>query len=166
MTKRSEAPESANSLVRKKTTVQEKKEFMSCFDIISRDLIDDLELYRLPKDGQEWLKAMIQETIPGGKMNRGLTVASSLASILKRNLTKAEQFDADALGWCIEMVFIYIDFLGNPQCHLYLQLQAFFLIQDDIMDSSITRRGQPCWYKRVCSCKTHLGICWDGRNQR
>jgi len=33
------------------------------------------------------------------------------------------------LGWVIEM------------------LQAWLLIADDIMDSSVTRRGQPCWYK-------------------
>lgn len=33
------------------------------------------------------------------------------------------------LGWCIEW------------------LQAFFLVADDVMDGSITRRGQPCWYK-------------------
>ena len=26
------------------------------------------------------------------------------------------------------------------------QLQAYFLVADDMMDQSLTRRGQPCWF--------------------
>jgi len=37
---------------------------------------------------------------------------------------------AHILGWCVEL------------------LQAFFLIADDVMDQSTTRRGKPCWYKK------------------
>ena len=38
-------------------------------------------------------------------------------------------YDACVCGWAIEF------------------LQAHYLIEDDIMDSSTTRRGNPCWYK-------------------
>jgi len=27
-------------------------------------------------------------------------------------------------------------------------MQAYLLVADDMMDESLTRRGQPCWYRR------------------
>ncbi|KAB2616788.1 farnesyl pyrophosphate synthase 2-like [Pyrus ussuriensis x Pyrus communis] len=65
-----------------------------------------------------------------GKLNRGLSVVDSL-KLLKdgEDLTDDEIFHSSALGWCIEW------------------LQAYFLVLDDIMDGSHTRRGQPCWFR-------------------
>jgi farnesyl diphosphate synthase len=65
----------------------------------------------------------------GGKLNRGISVVDTTALLLARPLTPDEYFQSAALGWMIEL------------------LQAFFLVADDIMDASHTRRGAPCWYR-------------------
>lgn len=38
------------------------------------------------------------------------------------------------------------------------QLQASFLVADDVMDNSITRRGQPCWFRLPDVCPSPLFI--------
>ncbi|KAJ3183177.1 Farnesyl pyrophosphate synthetase [Gaertneriomyces sp. JEL0708] len=107
----------------------ERAQFEAVFESLAKDVIVELDKFRVPAEGKEHIKKMLYYTVPGGKMNRGLTVPASLKSILKRDLTQQELFKAQILGWCVEL------------------LQAFFLIADDIMDSSITRRSQPCWYR-------------------
>jgi len=64
----------------------------------------------------------------GGKYNRGISVVDTTQLLLGRDLSEDETFKSATLGWMIEL------------------LQAFFLVSDDIMDSSKTRRGSPCWY--------------------
>ncbi|KAG0223349.1 Farnesyl pyrophosphate synthetase [Actinomortierella wolfii] len=106
------------------------KEFNDVFPVLAQELLDHLKSLNIPQNAIEWFDRSMRHNVLGGKMNRGLTVAATLR-ILKRNeaLTEEEIFKANLLGWCIEW------------------LQAFFLVSDDIMDNSKTRRGLPCWYR-------------------
>ena len=64
-------------------------------------------------------------------MNRGMTVLTTWRLLLGDKIpTDEEYYEAIVLAWCVEF------------------LQAFFLVEDDVMDQSITRRGKPCWYKQ------------------
>lgn len=65
----------------------------------------------------------------GGKYNRGMSVPDTTSILLSRSLKSQEYQQSATLGWLTEL------------------LQAFFLVSDDIMDSSLTRRGNPCWYR-------------------
>ena len=75
------------------------------------------------------IKQSLTANTPGGKLNRGLSVPDTALHLLKRPLTADELRLSSTLGWLTEL------------------LQAFFLVSDDIMDASITRRGEPCWYR-------------------
>ena len=75
------------------------------------------------------LKAL-QYNVPRGKKNRGLATVTAFKILAPREDHTDDKLKlAHYLGWCVEMV------------------QSVFLILDDIMDGSETRRGQPCWYK-------------------
>lgn len=82
-------------------------------------------------DALKRLREVLVYNTPGGKRNRGLSVIGSLRELVPPSqLTQDTVQRALLVGWCIEL------------------LQAFFLVADDIMDGSVTRRGQPCWYKK------------------
>jgi len=107
-----------------------REAFLAVYASVRDELLNDKLLEGQPKEAKAWLKEMLDFNVPGGKLNRGMAVYDVLAAIKgAENLSKEEIFKANVLGWCIEW------------------LQAFFLVADDIMDGSITRRGQPCWYK-------------------
>lgn len=112
----------------------DKAAFLKVFTTLKEELIGDLEaLPGISDDVKKQLTTYYTEcletTVPGGKMTRGLTVVKGVEVLKGRDLTEQEFIEASVLGWQVEW------------------LQAFFLVADDIMDASITRRGAPCWYK-------------------
>ncbi|KAL8935290.1 MAG: hypothetical protein Q9211_004778 [Gyalolechia sp. 1 TL-2023] len=106
-----------------------RKDFESVFPRLLDDLIDHSKQYGLPENALQWYKDSLNHNPIGGKCNRGMSVVDSTALLLSHPLNENEFFQSATLGWMTEL------------------LQAFFLVSDDIMDSSHTRRGQPCWYK-------------------
>ncbi|KZF20197.1 ERG20 farnesyl diphosphate synthase [Xylona heveae TC161] len=104
------------------------KEFESVFPKLLEVLSEHAQQYKLPTNALEWYQKSLQHNTVGGKCNRGMSVVDSSEVLLGRPLTEKEYFQSATLGWCTEL------------------LQAFFLVSDDIMDESKTRRGAPCWY--------------------
>ena len=100
---------------------------------MTAEIVADLPtVYEMPEEAVAWVDNMIQYTVAGGKMNRGLALVSvrrTLAQASGHSLTNRERIQSAVLGWAVEF------------------LQAFFLVADDVMDDSVTRRGQPCWFR-------------------
>ncbi|CAB4482759.1 farnesyl pyrophosphate synthase [Rhizophagus irregularis] len=108
---------------------QTVKDFMEVFPDLVEEFLREVRTRNFPEESVQWIKKSFDHNIQGGKMNRGLSVVDTLKILQNDQLTAEELFKSRVLGWCIEW------------------LQAFFLVADDIMDASITRRGNPCWYK-------------------
>ncbi|KAF2191838.1 farnesyl pyrophosphate synthetase [Zopfia rhizophila CBS 207.26] len=106
------------------------KEFESVWPRLVQDLKEHCKQYKLPQQSLDWFEKSLNYNTVGGKCNRGMSVVDTSSILLSRTLPvdSEEYFRAATLGWMIEL------------------LQAFFLVSDDIMDSSKTRRGAPCWY--------------------
>ncbi|CAG7894957.1 hypothetical protein BRARA_B03004 [Brassica rapa] len=106
-----------------------KSTFLNVYSTLKSDLLHDPS-FEFTEESRLWVEKMLDYNVPGGKLNRGLSVVDSF-KLLKEgeDLTEEEVFLSCALGWCIEW------------------LQAYFLVLDDIMDNSVTRRGQPCWFR-------------------
>ncbi|CAK4030958.1 Farnesyl pyrophosphate synthase [Lecanosticta acicola] len=104
------------------------KEFEAVWPKLVEDLKEHSQKYKLPEQALRWYDQSLNHNTVGGKCNRGLSVVDTTQLLLGRKLSDDEYFKSASLGWMIEL------------------LQAFFLVSDDIMDSSKTRRGNPCWY--------------------
>jgi farnesyl diphosphate synthase len=104
--------------------------FKCLFPMLRQELLDSMTTNNeMNEEAVAWAARMMDYNVPGGKLNRGTTVLAVTRSLKGMELSATETARAAVLGWAIEF------------------LQAFFLVADDVMDDSQTRRGQPCWYK-------------------
>ena len=103
--------------------------FLALYEELAEDALRDVAPHLPLPEAASLTRALMDYNVPGGKLNRGLTVLHTLRALRGRELTAEETRSAGVLGWAIEW------------------LQASFLVADDIMDASITRRGAPCWYR-------------------
>ncbi|KAF9619243.1 hypothetical protein IFM89_005797 [Coptis chinensis] len=106
-----------------------KSDFLKVYSVLKSELLQDPS-FEFTDHSRQWVDRMLDYNVPGGKLNRGLSVIDSYKSLKQgEELSEDEVFLASVLGWCIEW------------------LQAYFLVLDDIMDNSHTRRGQLCWFR-------------------
>ncbi|KAG2373786.1 hypothetical protein C9374_011875 [Naegleria lovaniensis] len=127
----------------KKSKQQIETEFKQVFQELKKFILDDIKNnYEVPKENIEYVERILDYNVPHGKLNRGLAVVDTLLILNSYQVSEKQFHSACVLGWCIEF------------------LQAFFLVADDIMDASITRRGQDCWYRledvKMTACNDYL----------
>nr|AYV97141.1 trans-prenyltransferase 1 [Haslea ostrearia] len=107
----------------------DKEKFLCLYPTLRDEMLEHMKQNNeMIPEAVSWAQRMMDYTVPGGKLNRGTTVLAVFQTLKGRTLTELEVAQACVLGWTIEF------------------LQAFFLVADDVMDGSKTRRGQPCWY--------------------
>lgn len=110
-------------------TMTSKQHFIESFTPLVDELTSYLKSINMPEDSIAWYRQNLEHNCVGGKLNRGLSVIDTLQILTKQSdLDQSTYQKASVLGWSVEL------------------LQAFFLVADDMMDQSKTRRGQPCWY--------------------
>ncbi|KAJ6543980.1 farnesyl-diphosphate synthase [Mycena capillaripes] len=112
-----------------------RAKFNAAWARIREELVANVAAEGMPPDAVEWYGNNLDYNVPGGKLNRGMSVVDTAQILKGAPLDDDEYYKAAVLGWGVELAS------GSA-------LQAFFLVSDDIMDTSITRRGQPCWYRK------------------
>ncbi|XP_059173023.1 farnesyl pyrophosphate synthase-like [Physella acuta] len=115
--------------VKKTKDATELNEFDAVFIEIVETLTKDGKENCEISDAYNWFKEALEYNVPHGKKNRGISVVTSFKKLVQ-DPSEEDIKLAQIMGWCVEL------------------LQAFFLVSDDIMDHSISRRGLPCWYKK------------------
>ncbi|XP_035435535.2 uncharacterized protein LOC118266242 isoform X1 [Spodoptera frugiperda] len=106
----------------------EKKSFQAVLPEVIDCAITRPKIKELP-EVQTWLKQLLEYTLVGGKLGRGLMVPMGYKGFEEpEHFSEETLHSARVIGWCIEM------------------LHSTFLILDDVMDGGKVRHGKPSWH--------------------
>ncbi|XP_011175275.1 farnesyl pyrophosphate synthase [Solenopsis invicta] len=109
------------------TTEEEIREMMAVWPEIVREIMEHVK--NIPNIGK-WLEKVLQYNVTGTTKLHGLIVIYAYKSITPNEQQTEDNIRlASILAWCMEMAISYL------------------IIIDDILDQSLFRRGQPCWYR-------------------
>ncbi|RYY33192.1 hypothetical protein EON62_04480 [archaeon] len=79
--------------------------FLDVYQELKTEILERvLPSYSLPAGAKEYMAEVMDYNVPGGKLNRGLTVVHIMQTIRGDALTAEEVKLASVLGWCIEWV--------------------------------------------------------------
>ncbi|KAH9493932.1 hypothetical protein DERF_014657 [Dermatophagoides farinae] len=96
------------------------------------DIYNEHQQTQSLNEAKEWLQNVIDYNVGTGKRNRARICWLAYRQLCpsSESITQDKNLQIGILGYCLEL------------------MQSYFLIFDDIMDDSITRRGQICWYRK------------------
>jgi hypothetical protein len=122
---------SANMSSNVQSLSQSKKDrFLAVFPKIQAELLEFLEVNHLPEEAKQWFKRVcipickvlftssllqnLDHNVPGGKLNRGVSVVDTVEILRGEQLSDQEYFEVALLGWGVELVSSYFTclFLG------------------------------------------------------
>ncbi|KMT04353.1 hypothetical protein BVRB_8g184270 [Beta vulgaris subsp. vulgaris] len=107
----------------------ERERFKQVYQVLKTELLQDPN-FEYDHISRQWVHQMLDYNVPGGKLNRGLSVIETYKLLNDgKQLHEDDLFRSSVLGWCIQW------------------LVGCVLVLDDILDGSHTRRGQPCWFR-------------------
>ncbi|XP_039306133.1 farnesyl pyrophosphate synthase-like [Solenopsis invicta] len=111
------------------TMKEETQEMMAVWPDIISDVTEYVRNLNIP-DIDKWLEKVLQYNVSGTKKLHSLTLIYAYKSITSnKQQTQDNIYLVRILAWCLEMAISYM------------------VMIDDIMDRSLFRRGQPCWYR-------------------
>lgn len=108
-------------------------------DLVSNYSCESSTNIYLEKILAHFVKVIDYNAVDGKKL-RGAMVVETVRALSSAESSEDENLlkKAAVVGWCIEL------------------MQASFLVADDFMDHSKTRRGKPCWYLQVKEKETSI----------